>query len=277
MHAMCSGAGSRGRSGACACRASVRHALHWGIVLAIALALCACMTPRHVAGLPWSGAHQLLLVVTPDWNSSEGQLRAFARDAQRWQANGPPVPVVIGRTGAAWGKGLHPAQAGLQKKEGDGRSPAGVFAIGSAFGYAAAESTALPYRALGADDYCVDVSGSPLYNRIVDTRTADAAAVAGSTEPMRRDLHEHGDQAYRIGFVIEHNAGGAAGSGSCIFVHLWKSAQSPTAGCTAMAEPALRALFTWLRPDEHPVFVLLPRAEYQRLRTAWQLPDLEER
>ena len=239
--------------------------------------LASCANVQHSAArLPWSDARQLVLVIAPDWNASHGTLRTYSRSAQGWRAAGMALPAVIGRAGSAWGVGLHPQQSGPTKHEGDGRSPAGVFAIGSAFGYAAAESTGLPYLPLNADEYCVDVSGSPLYNRIVDSATAGAAAVAGSTEPMRRDIHANGDQAYKLGFVVEHNAGGLRDAGSCIFVHLWKSADSTTAGCTAMAEPALRRLLAWLQPQRHPLFVLLPQAEYRRLRTAWQLPEVAE-
>jgi L,D-peptidoglycan transpeptidase YkuD (ErfK/YbiS/YcfS/YnhG family) len=152
-----------------------------------------------------------------------------------------------------------------------------VFAIGTAFGYAPAENLAMPYRALTADDYCVDVSGSPLYNRIVAARDVGTAAVAGSTEPMRRDIHANGDDAYKVGFVIEHNPTATPGAGSCIFAHLWKSADSATSGCTAMTEPALRELLHWLQPQQQPVFVLLPDAAYQRLHAAWQLPDIAEK
>lgn len=222
--------------------------------------------------MPWSVSQQLVLVVTPDWNANQGTLQTYARDGRGWHAVDTTIPVVIGRAGAAWGIGLHPQQPGLQKHEGDGRSPAGVFDIGTAFGYAASERTALPYDALSESDYCVDVSGSPLYNRIVDSKKVGAPAVAGSTEPMRRDLHADGDTAYKIGFVIEHNPRGVAGAGSCIFAHLWKSADSWTAGCTAMTEPAMRRLFAWLQPEQHPVFVLLPREEYARLRVTWDLP-----
>jgi L,D-peptidoglycan transpeptidase YkuD (ErfK/YbiS/YcfS/YnhG family) len=130
-----------------------------------------------------------------------------------------------------------------------------------------------PYAALGADDYCIDVDGSPLYNRIVHASKVGSAAVEGSTEPMRRDLHSGGDQAYKLGFVIEHNPRGMAHAGSCIFAHLWKSPDSSTAGCTAMAEPVMQSLVAWLRPEDHPVFVLLPIAEYKRLKVEWELPD----
>ena len=221
-----------------------------------------------------SSARQLVLVTTPDWNSTKATLQTFTRTTYGWHSAHAPVPVVIGRAGAAWGIGLNPPQAGPRKREGDGRSPAGMFSIGTAFGYAATEKTQWPYAALGADDYCIDVDGSPLYNRIVDANKVGAAAVAGSTEPMRRDLHSGGDQAYKLGFVIEHNPRGTAGAGSCIFAHLWKSPDSNTAGCTAMAETVMQALVAWLRPEDHPVFVLLPQNEYRRLRVAWDLPDL---
>src|SRR3546814_17273004 len=98
-----------------------------------------------------------------------------------------------------------PAQTGgPAKREGDGRAPAGVFAIGEAFGYAAQAQTALPYAPMQAGSWCMDVVDSPLYNRIVDARDVGDAAVEGSSEPMRRDLHNDGDQRYRSGFVIEH-------------------------------------------------------------------------
>jgi len=238
------------------------------------LSACATVT-RAPHELPWSTAQQLALVVTPDWNSNRGMLRMYARGTAEWHSAGASISVVIGRNGAAWGVGLHPTQTdGPTKREGDGRSPAGVFAIGTAFGYAPSASLDLPYRALAADDYCIDVDVSPLYNRIVAAHEVGAAAVAGSTEPMRRDIHVDGDDAYKLGFVIEHNPRGVPGAGSCIFAHLWKSPDSATSGCTAMTEAALSELLRWLQPRLHPVFVLLPESEYQRLRKTWQLPDI---
>ena len=252
----------------------VEYVRHWALLAAVAM-LASCTSVQHgTARRPWSEARQLVLVITPDWNASHGTLRTYSRDVRGWSASSEALSVVVGRAGSAWGLGLHPQQPGPAKREGDGRSPAGVFAIGSAFGYADSASTGLPYLALNADEYCVDVSGSPLYNRIVDARTVGSTAVAGSTEPMRRDLHANGDDAYKIGFLIEHNPHGEPGAGSCIFAHLWKSADSSTAGCTAMAEPAMRRLLAWLQPRDHPVFVLLPRAEYERLRIAWDLPEI---
>ena len=228
-----------------------------------------------LSSAPWKNARQLVLVTTVGWDADHGELRTFRKDRAGWHEATAPVAVTIGGAGAAWGLGLHPTQTdGPIKREGDNRSPAGVFRIGEAFGYAAHAETALPYRALSATDYCVDVSGTPQYNRIVDSKVVGADAVRGSTEPMRRDLHADGDQRYRLGFVIEHNATAVPQGGSCIFAHLWSSPTATTTGCTAMSAATMQSLLAWLRPKSHPVFVLLPRDEYQRLRVDWRLPEL---
>ena len=236
------------------------------------LAGCAGMA-THERETAWDDAQQLVLVSTPDWDATTGTLRRYERDGDGWREVGTASPIAVGRSGSAWGVGLHSAQTGGPlKREGDGRAPAGVFRIGTAFGYADRVASAWPYQGMTASDWCIDVPASPLYNRIVDAADVGEAAVAGSTEPMRRDLHANGDPRYKLGFVIEHNPGNRRGAGSCIFAHLWKAPGEPTAGCTAMAEPAMQALLAWLHPARRPVFVLLPDDELERLRARWRLP-----
>lgn len=229
-------------------------------------------TPAKSIARAWSDSGQLVLVTTADWNASTGQLQTFSRKDGRWIREGKAEAVTIGRSGSAWGIGLHDAQPGPVKREGDGRAPAGVFRIGPAFGYAQTGTTSMPYLPMAATHHCVDVSGSPLYNRIVDTREVGSKAVEGSTEPMRRDIHANGDLRYKSGLVIEHNSAGVPEGGSCIFAHLWKAPGEATAGCTAMHEDTMARLQTWLKPTEQPVFVLLPEVEFKRLQLAWQLP-----
>ena len=249
-------------------------------MLLLALAACTQVPARGAAPLPWDKSGQMLVVTTDGWNASQGILQQYARDpAGAWQPVGDAQAIVVGRNGSGWGFGLNPAPAQAIaagdpiKREGDGRAPAGVFAIGTAFGYADSAGTALPYQAMDAGDWCIDVSGSPLYNRIVDVDEVGEAAIAGSTEPMRRDLHADGDQRYRLGFVIEHNTAAVPMAGSCIFAHLWKTPDTATAGCTAMAPATMDAVLAWLDPAQRPVFVLLPASEYRALQAAWRLPE----
>ena len=240
------------------------------------LAVLACI-PAFATPLT-TDSRQLVVVVTPDWDAHQGQLYHFVRQHGQWHAAAPAFAVAVGRNGSAWGEGLTAAPAkGPHKQEGDGRSPAGIFAIGTAFGYADRIDSAMPYQPMQASHWCIDVPTSPLYNRIVDATQVGAKAVAGSSEPMRLDLRHDGDMRYREGFVIEHNPNALPGHGSCIFAHLWRTPGEATSGCTAMAPADMQRLLAWLDPKANPRFVLLPRAQYQRLQTAWALPALEQR
>lgn len=249
------------------------------LLLILLVSLCACAThvPGHgSASRHWADARQLVLVTTPDWDSTGGELRRFELDGGNWREVGEAMPIAVGRTGLAWGLGLHtPRKDGPVKREGDGKAPAGVFAIGPAFGYAATARTGLDYQAMTPNDWCIDVPGSAHYNRIVDRSVVTTPGVEKSTEPMRLDIHgKDGDQRYREGFVIQHNASATPSAGSCIFAHLWGSPGQATAGCTAMAPDTMQPLLAWLDRSRNPVFVQLPMAQYTRLRSAWNLPEI---
>lgn len=220
---------------------------------------------------------QLVVVRVADWQASTGELQRFERTDGRWRAVAAPFAVSIGKNGSAWGLGLHPAQTdGPQKVEGDGKAPAGIFSIGTGFGYAPVLSTKLNYQAMTDTDWCVDVNESSLYNQIVSTKTVGIQAVEGSTEPMRRDLQLNGDQLYQKGFVIQHNPGNIPKAGSCIFAHLWRAPGKATAGCTAMDSANMDALLLWLDARKNPNFALLPIDQYRRLQKAWHLPSLKD-
>ncbi len=255
-----------------------RARIRWCLpALLLLLAACSGIRPTAPAVAPLADARQLIVVTSADWDAPSARLQRFERDDRGpWRQVGAEVPVMLGRSGSAWGLGVHPPQAqGPRKREGDGRAPAGIFAIGPAFGYAATGIGALPYLPMQTSHYCIDVPASPLYNRIVDARDVGDEAVAGSTEPMRLDLHKDGDIRYRRGFVIEHNPDGVAGHGSCIFAHLLRRADETTAGCTAMDAAALDTVLQWLDPALTPRFVLLPETEYTRLAASWQLPAMQ--
>ncbi|QYR53763.1 L,D-transpeptidase family protein [Lysobacter soyae] len=225
-----------------------------------------------------ASATQLVRVLVKDWDATHGQLQRFEKHHGQWRPVGAPVEVVVGRTGSAWGRGLEDVVADAVspvKREGDGKAPAGVFRIGTAFGYATQLDTRLIYLPMQASNYCMDVPASPLYNRIVDANKVGESAVLGSTEPMRLDLIKPGDMRYQRGFVIEHNADAVPGKGSCIFAHQWKNRDTPTAGCTAMAPEDMQTLIAWLDRRENPVFVLMPENAYQAYAASLALPAME--
>ena len=221
---------------------------------------------------PLARAQQLVLVVTADWNATTGTLRRFTRGdaSDAWRAEAAWVPVVVGRTGLAWGDESLAAALGQPiKHEGDGRSPAGAFPLDTAFGFAARSELSwlrLPYAALTPGADCVDDESSAYYNTVVDRATVPRVDW-NSAEHMRQIAQ------YRLGVIVGYNAAPPArGRGSCIFLHIWSGPSSTTAGCTALDAGALESLMRWLDRAQHPVLVQLPAAEYDRLRSAWHLP-----
>ena len=222
-------------------------------------------------------SQQLLVTVTDNWDATTGDMYAFDRTEKGWSTVLQSIPVNLGRTGLAWGLGLHPQSVvndtDPQKREGDGKAPAGIFSLVDAFGYSEMLNTGLNYQPMSASHYCIDVPASPLYNQTVDAGRVGKEAVRGSSEGMRRDIH-YGDQQYKKGIFVAHNPANVPEAGSCIFVHLWKAPGSPTAGCTAMAEPQMDSMLAWLNAEHQPVYVALPRAQYRALQMQWGLPNL---
>ncbi len=99
-----------------------------------------------------------------------------------------------------------------------------------------------------------------------------------TTDWEKHEQMRQNDYPHSIKLLICHNTPDTpgrpvVGAGSSIFFHIWRrDGAAPTAGCTSMAESSLRALIGRLDPALNPVYILLPRTEYARLRAAWQLP-----
>lgn len=232
--------------------------------------------PRSAAALPLIASRQLLVVKATDWTSSTAGLQRFARagTTEAWQPVGSAIKVSLGRSGLGWGRGRHDcSDAGEPvKQEGDGRAPAGIFAITELFGIDAPDSplahaAKLPYRCATAQLKCVDDPASIYYNRFVDLGESPA-----------RDWHSHEDMLrtdgrYAIGAVVAHNSPDPApGAGSCIFLHIWQDEGVPTAGCTAASLADMTTICRWLDGAAAPLLVQLPESEYTHFRKAWALP-----
>lgn len=217
---------------------------------------------------------QLIVSVAPSWDSTTGRLQLFERKDGGWAASGAAWPVLYGKSGLVWGRGvLGTGEPGAHKQERDGRAPSGIFRIGKIYTYDAAlpAGAKYPFRTVGSGDAWVDDVTSPDYNRHV---TVDPANPPPWFEKQKM---RHGDFAYRWLVEIRHNSDPpVAGAGSAIFFHIRRGPARPSAGCTTMAEENLVKLIRWLRADQHPHYALLPRAEYEAKWKAWGLPSPQE-
>jgi D-alanyl-D-alanine dipeptidase len=220
-------------------------------------------------------SEQIVVVITPNWTSTTGTVQHFERatPGSAWSPVDSAIPVVVGRTGIAWGAGFDGVSTeGPHKHEGDGKAPAGVFPLDTAFGFAPRDSmrtVRLPYIQLLPTTDCVDDTASAHYNTVVDK--ASVTGVDWNSAEHMREVAQ-----YKIGVIVGYNASPPVkGRGSCIFLHIWTGPASHTAGCTAFDEAKLRDLIEWLDPAKQPLLVQLTAEDYARLRLRWNLPAVE--
>jgi zinc D-Ala-D-Ala dipeptidase len=215
---------------------------------------------------------QLLLVRSRSWRTPTGTLERYERDdSLQWRRVGEAAPVNVGRNGMGWGRGLHAGdQTGPVKREGDGRAPAGVFALALAFGAAdelPPEAKGFPYLHTLPTTYCVEDTRSKHYNQIIDSNEVKMTSWERWSEMQRAD------GLFRWGVVVRQNGPDTkTGAGSCVFLHIWRGFRQPTAGCTAMSLEHIKETVRWLDGTAQPLLVQLPVPEYERLREAWGLP-----
>jgi L,D-peptidoglycan transpeptidase YkuD (ErfK/YbiS/YcfS/YnhG family) len=171
-----------------------------------------------------------------------------------------------------WGRGLHPNPAGTGlKKEGDGRSPAGVFDLGGVWGAhdSVKKHPKTFYHRVTSRDLWVEDPASEHYNRFLTLPREP------STPWEKKAQMVQNDYPHSLKMFIAHNAPPkvVAGGGSSIFFHIWRrEGAAASAGCTTMSEDKLRQLIAAVDPGRRPLYVLLPRAEYEKLKPVWKLP-----
>lgn len=147
----------------------------------------------------------------------------------------PSFSAVVGKNGmAAIGK----------KKEGDLKTPAGLHPIGEAFGTQPL-ALKMDYKYITADDKFIDDVNNKRYNTWVSGSTDAKSYESMLIEP------------YTYGAVINYNMNPTiAGKGSAIFIHLWRSPNSPTAGCIALEKRHLLMMLHWLDKAQHPYILV---------------------
>ncbi|MFC1651471.1 L,D-transpeptidase, partial [Candidatus Latescibacterota bacterium] len=199
---------------------------------------------------PIEGREQLVLVVSRQESANKAVLQTFVREDCEWRFNFS-CPVVIGKNGMAWGRGLHLEKSRLLdepvKTEGDGRSPKGAFELIRAYGYQKNVRVKFPYETTTPDMICIDDSRSEYYNMIVSEEK-----IAGDKDTSHEKMIRE-DDLYKYTILVGHNTTSPRkDAGSCIFLHVWSGEDSFTAGCTAMSLVNIMKLLSWLDPDKKP-------------------------
>lgn len=182
---------------------------------------------------------QVILVTRAGVSGPHAQVSAFDMDEGGWKPVIRKVPAMIGRNGFA---------ISGEKREGDGKTPTGVYRFGFAFGYGPKIDSSMPYRQMTRNEIWVDDPASPDYNQLRKRGETGAKSFEDMVLP---------DDRYKYGIVITYNMDPVVpGHGSAIFLHVWKDSKTPTSGCIAISEENILKLLKWLDPAKRPLIIL---------------------
>ena len=155
---------------------------------------------------------------------------------------------------------------GLGKtKEGDSKTPTGVFHFNRAFGIAEDPGSLIPYVQVDEDTYW---SGDPRegyhYNELVSLKDLPELDLESGDSEHIIDYIYH----YQYCLNISYNEEGTPGLGSAIFLHCYAPAKPFTGGCVSIPEDYMK--FVMQRVDEETAVVI---DTYEALSGSDSWPD----
>jgi L,D-peptidoglycan transpeptidase YkuD (ErfK/YbiS/YcfS/YnhG family) len=184
------------------------------------------------------GIQQLLLVINDTDTLNKATLVALEKRHKKWKIIYDPMLASIGRNGFAL-----PGN----KREGDGKSPTGIFHLGQLFSYENKVNTSLPFIQTTGEDKWIDDTNHVDYNKYVKGNTT-----ATSFEHLRLS-----GIYYKYCMVIEYNTNPVIkGKGSAIFFHVADATYSPTSGCVAIKEDDMNKTLSWLKPNDRKAILM---------------------
>lgn len=206
-------------------------------IITLAFAVAVMAQERTFGGYALPKECNQVFVVSPDKEGYIAELVSYDGESEQRE--------FFARCTIGYGGTVEPAA----KREGDGKTPTGVFALRRGLCYVDDLTTAFPMEQYDENYMWVEEPESADYNTLVRDPLPDAK---GDRLWARRNTQ------YRYIVVVEYNTDPIVkGAGSAIFIHAWRSEGKPTAGCVGMAEEDVRRLIERLDPKLNPHIVIL--------------------
>ncbi|MCR4909215.1 MAG: L,D-transpeptidase family protein, partial [Lachnospiraceae bacterium] len=178
---------------------------------------------------PRIGPEVTQLILVSPISGTQGEVTFLEKNGTVWTERFT-TGAILGRNGLG------------KTKEGDGKTPVGVFRFTKAFGILPDPGCPLGYTKVGAEDYWCGDSASIWYNRYV------TKAEKGQFDRKKSEHLALCAPEYNYALNISYNESGTPGKGSAIFLHCF-SGRPDTSGCVAIAEERMRELLKSLRAD----------------------------
>jgi L,D-peptidoglycan transpeptidase YkuD (ErfK/YbiS/YcfS/YnhG family) len=186
-------------------------------------------------------SEQIVLVTNKYLTEWEVNVQTFEKTNGQWVEKLTSTSGTIGVEGFARYK---------EKKEGDKKTPTGIFFLGPVYGYPGVKvTTKMTYWVATQKDFWIDDVESKQYNRWV-TSDNDPKIQGISREEMLRK----NDRKYEYGICVQYNMDQIKGKGSVITVHVLES-KNKTLGCVAVPKGELIEIIGWLDPKKKPLII----------------------
>lgn len=205
-----------------------KNAAALAVAVAMALTVSADCAGRTVDAT--FGTDSLIVVEITD--GSNAVLHMHEKDASgRWVETLGNVAAFVGKNG------------GGKKREGDLKTPFGIFGFNRAFGLADDPGCALEYVKVDGTYYWDCDGASARYNTLVTTdeyRDFDTS--------VSEHIADYPD-AYRYVLNTTWNEERIPGKGSAVFLHCYREGHTHTSGCIAIPADAMEYVMRHVKPD----------------------------
>ncbi len=131
-------------------------------------------------------------------------------------------------------------------KEGDGKTPKGLYSLDQAFGILKNPGTKMKYTKVTSKHYWCDDSSSSYYNRMILINKVNHKC---NGEKL---ISAKGSYEYVV--TVGYNKKRVAGKGSAIFLHCSKN--RATAGCIAVSQKMMKKILLRLNPNKNPMILI---------------------
>lgn len=129
-----------------------------------------------------------------------------------------------------------------KRKEGDGKTPVGVFRFTKAFGILENPGTKMEYIQVDENYYWVDDSNSNYYNQFI------AVDEINPDWESAEHISEY-EESYHYVLATSYNSECVSGVGSAVFLHCTSGTTSVTAGCVAVPETYMKEILKRVKPE----------------------------
>ena len=172
-------------------------------------------------------------------SGTQCMLYFFDKEEKEWALSNaiPSAPGIVGENGVT-----------TDKKEGDGCTPAGYYALGPCYGEDEGSPTSMEYHQIVLGDYWVDDVDSEYYNMFYhEANIDDPLGSWTSAEDLYNSL-----RYYRYMAVVRYNMDPVVpGAGSAVFLRC-QADDTATAGSIGTTDATVFAIMRWLNPEADP-------------------------